>query len=73
MSFDYNPYEHIEVVTKDDGFIIHCHSCGGDRPKPPEGPLPADTPISYLFNLMARHVLESHGRLPIDFAGWSKY
>lgn len=73
MSFDYNPYNHIELVKSDGGVRVHCHSCGGARPKSTEAPLSPATTIAEAFRVMAEHVRTSHARTPDDFEGWSDY
>lgn len=74
MSFDYNPYEHIEVIKRtEDTVAINCSSCGGERPKHFMPGLPMDTPIAELFAIMAEHIATSHKRSREDFASWSKY
>jgi hypothetical protein len=73
MSFNYNPFQHIEVTWDDDmdNFSVYCHSCGGTRIR--DAKFPRGTPIELLFYANARHVRESHNRIPEDFIGWSKY
>lgn len=71
MSFDYNPLNHIEVVIQDEGCIVHCHSCGGSRPK--GAVLPFTTTALELFDIMRQHVVISHERSEKDFEGWSDY
>lgn len=73
MSFDYNPYEHIEVIKDGNGVRILCGSCGGERPRRNEPPLPLTITAEVLFNAMDHHLLTSHKRTKDDFTGWSKY
>ena len=74
MSLDYNPYEHIEVVHKeDDTYVVYCHGCGGERPQSVEGPITLDTPLKRLFEIAAKHIAYSHGRLREDFKDWSRF
>ena len=72
MSWDFNPFKHIEVVD-DNGIRVHCHSCGGTRPRPSEPGLLPHTPIIELFMIACEHVLKSHGRTEADFETWSIY
>lgn len=67
MSFDYNPYNHVEVVHRPHGNVkLYCHSCRklwGDW-------VPA-VPVIQLFRAMANHVSGSHGYTRADMADWS--
>ena len=67
MSFDYNPYLHIELVRSSRGLVVHCHSCGGDMA------IDEHARISDAFETAARHVRVSHERSRSDFEGWSAY
>lgn len=68
MSFDYNPYRHIEVVRKTKYSPVHlyCHSCGKEW-----GDWTTQVTASILFDAMATHVKESHARTEEDFKDWS--
>lgn len=73
MSFDYNPLEHVEIVTNNlgDGYEVYCHGCGAQIPL--GGNLDVlDIPIHDAFIVMRRHVETSHKRTDADFKGWSK-
>ena len=64
MSFSYNPYRHIEILTGDDGrTYLLCSSCGA------EIALTSDY-VSVAFWIMMDHVRDSHKRGPEDFEGW---
>jgi hypothetical protein len=68
MSFNYNPYEHIEVLHKRNGnFKLYCHSCGAIW-----GDFTGGAPAWRLFQDMAQHIKESHNRSRESFAGWSQ-
>ena len=67
MSFDYNPWQHIEIIEDDkEKIILHCHGCGGDKE------LKTDS-ISDAFTQARIHIETSHGRSKEDFEGWSIY
>lgn len=81
MSFDYNPFKHIELVddppvegystTMDsDTYAIYCHGCGSSKDR-----IPKDAPASRAFEVMDRHVRRSHNYTPeiLDERGWSAY
>jgi hypothetical protein len=69
MSFDYNPYEHIELVRQEDGgWSPYCHSCGAEL----RSFLPSEPISSFVFEIGV-HVLTSHKRDHEDFAGWGKF
>lgn len=79
MSFDYDPFRHVELIQDDDDphlWYWHCHSCGGDgndprRTHPQLEPLcRADRLVMSFFE----HVRSSHERTPKELraAGWSK-
>lgn len=68
MSFDYNPFKHIEVVkTKDHKWRWYCHSCGAqsDRTWDRFGK------IGDIFDNFIAHIKRSHNRTLEDFEGWS--
>jgi SAM-dependent MidA family methyltransferase len=67
MSFDYNPYEHIEVLHLPHGnYKLYCHSCGAEW-----GDFIGAATVRLLFAEMAVHVVKSHGRTRSDFQDWS--
>jgi len=67
VSFDFNPYHHIQVVRSASlGVDLYCHSCGKQW-----GDWNRAIPVERLFDEMATHVGVSHGRAPEDFRGWS--
>jgi hypothetical protein len=70
MSFDYDPYRHIELVravNDDTLWRWHCHSCGGGWNSQPEPLCRADR----LYRYFQAHLISSHERTPEDFAGWT--
>lgn len=69
MSFDFDPYRHIEIVQPDDatGWTIYCHSCGMVSNDTKE----IDAPIAVFIRAMAQHVNNSHARTKKDFETWS--
>jgi hypothetical protein len=67
MSFDYNPYKHIDIVQDDDGeWGIYCSSCGMEKYMFDENATIAD-----LISVQGLHLLNSHKRSPESFASWS--
>lgn len=68
MSFNYNPYRHIEVIkrTTDGPYILYCHACGADVAE-----YVHTVSVGELFRRIAVHIKESHKRTPEDFQGWS--
>lgn len=69
MSFDYNPYEHIEIIRFDDGVGWYCHSCGGESKEH----WAFTTPVAEIMSSYFQHVTNSHQRKPEFFKDWSKY
>lgn len=68
MSFNYDPYRHIEVLHTPGGdYKLYCHSCGGEF-----GDFVSATPVAVLFHHMALHVQESHRRNRTFFLDWSR-
>lgn len=71
MSFDYNPFKHVELVQSDEDeemWCAHCHSCGANLKPHHEG----NSLDVWLRNIKA-HLTVSHERDEEDFATWSKY
>jgi hypothetical protein len=70
MSFDYNPFKHIELVETEEGkkVVLHCHSCGWNS-----SPIPWGRSISEAFAIAKKHIESSHRRTEADFIGWSNY
>ena len=67
MSFDYDPYRHIEVTHDPHGnYKLYCHSCGKHW-----GDWTGAATIGLFFAEMAKHVAKSHARNREDFASWS--
>lgn len=67
MSFDYNPFKHIEVLHRPHGnYRVYCHGCGAEL-----GDFIGDVPAKVLFATMAAHIVKSHHRSLTDFDGWS--
>lgn len=84
MGFDYNPFNHIELVrapipgstdpASDGGWIWLCHGCGADsyRGNSWREPLVSDDLLALLVD-WRQHLQRSHSVIPEDFAGWSDY
>ena len=71
MSFDYNPYKHIELTKDDDGFInVYCHSCGSEKVNKDVDLIP-DGPMGQAFLIMAEHVEQSHNLSRDEVKDWS--
>lgn len=84
MSFDYNPFKHIEIVEQPTGgYSWHCHGCGADshvnRAHRPAGTIRTGTlygkhtPLIEVFDSFRSHIRISHGRTEDDFSDWSIY
>lgn len=82
MSFNYNPYKHMELVVDDEteeliekdyvvgtGWKWHCHGCGADSKQSWSSLEDMLTVIKDYF----AHILKSHARKPEDFDSWSKH
>lgn len=57
MSFDYNPYKHIEIIQEADRYYLYCHGCGG---RPLSVSLRRSLSLPTLFYTMGDHVRTSH-------------
>jgi len=67
MSFDYNPFKHIEVVHEPHGnYKLYCHSCGTIW-----GDYVSTVPVNILFDAVAKHILDSHKRSRESFDSYS--
>lgn len=65
MSFSYNPFRHIEIITDTEGVnSLLCDGCGA------EITLASDY-VSDAFWMMMDHLRDRHNSTPDDFAGWS--
>lgn len=64
MSFDYNPFKHIEITrkTKHSPIHLYCHSCGAEW-----GDWKTTVTAKVLFDSMKQHVENSHQRTEQDF------
>jgi hypothetical protein len=76
MSFDHNPYKHVELIQSDEDsnlWFWHCHSCGADGNRTG---LVSELPLSetqVIIDDFYAHIRKSHGRNEEDFASWSKW
>lgn len=80
MSFDYNPFKHVELIQCDDEpnlWFWHCHSCGADsyRESRSDG---LRVPLNRTGDLITdfhRHIRRSHEFTPelLEARGWSKW
>ncbi len=68
MSFDYNPYKHIELVEEKGYWSWHCHGCGGDSEYDWD---PDHDYLQPIIDDYRKHLLNSHKRTPEDFENWS--
>ena len=66
MSWDYNPYQHIELIEEGFGWKWICYSCGAEMKLKP-----TDSLITLKLDWF-KHIKESHGQGKRDFKGWSK-
>lgn len=73
MSFDYNPFRHIEVVEHEpDHFSWYCHGCGADSHR--KGTTYSTvTSIGTVFSAFKAHIRNSHGRTEEEMKDWSIY
>lgn len=71
MSFNYNPYKHIEVIDTGDKIVLYCHGCGAEISEWQGNDFGLTTHVLALFLAMAQHVKLSHKRTQADFTGWS--
>lgn len=68
MSFQSNPYEHVDVVQRDDGrWTWECESCGGEGMG-----FEQTSQLELLLDDFHMHIQKSHGRTIDDFEGWSR-
>jgi hypothetical protein len=73
MSFDYNPYKHLEIIVtrrnKKKRIVeatFFCHGCGHqDNVSSPD--------VAIIYERFAKHLTESHHRTEEDFEDWSTY
>jgi hypothetical protein len=79
VSFDYNPFKHVEIVddppTADysttqnpDTFAIYCHGCGSAKNR-----VPKTAPIEVAFKIIANHLRHSHAMQEDEVADWSVF
>jgi NADH pyrophosphatase NudC (nudix superfamily) len=69
MSFNYHPYEHIELIHHDDGgWSPYCHSCGAELKT-----FPSTEPVATFALTIGAHIMKRHGYFYKDFNGWSKH
>jgi hypothetical protein len=68
VSWDYNPYKHIELIKDDESerWWWYCHNCGGEGRF--MSMLLADLEQDWL-----KHIRNSHAQFPDYFEDWSKY
>lgn len=65
MSFMYNPFLHIEILCDNSkNYVLYCPSCGAEIPIRQQATIPK------VFEVMDRHVIESHRLTPLDTLGW---
>lgn len=67
MSFDYNPFKHIELVQDEHSpqlWYWYCHGCGA------EGELHS-MHLNDLYENYREHLIRGHARFPESFEGWS--
>lgn len=70
MSWDYNPFNHIELVRveasnpADDAWIWVCHNCGGEKR---DG---SSTDLEVLDRSWQEHIVQSHRTSRSQVAGW---
>jgi len=81
VSFDYNPYKHMEIVLIEtegetskgrgpiSGWTWHCHSCGG------HGNILREEfeSLQIIFVEWQLHISQSHGYPPEFFKDWSTF
>lgn len=71
MSFDFNPFRHIEVVLEDeedDMWSAYCNGCGAVLKMHSSG-----EPIGTFIDNIKAHLSSSHDRTPEDMKGWSTF
>ena len=74
MSFQYNPFNHIELIRaddKNDGWIWYCHSCGADSARLSTPCITWD--LTTLYANFRTHILTRHAMTEEDVKDWSDY